>query len=83
MRSFVLGVSAAVLALCIAASASASINYNASKSNTGNVTLHCIARRGHPCVTPHAPTHGAHTGRRRHWPLTVRRTIDSTTPARH
>ena len=83
MRRIMIGVAAAVLTLGVTASANASINYNASKSNTGNVTLHCVARRGHPCVTRHAPTHGAHTGRRQHRPVTIHRTVDSTTPARH
>jgi hypothetical protein len=86
MRRFAIGVLGAVLALGVAASADASINYNASKSNTGNVTLHCVAHRGHSCVThrrTHAATHGAHAGRRQHQPVTLQRSIHAGSPAAH
>jgi predicted NAD/FAD-dependent oxidoreductase len=63
MRILLTGLAGLVAASGLAASAQASINYNASKSNTGNVAFH----RHHTAQVDLG--HGILVGRRRHHPL--------------
>jgi hypothetical protein len=72
--------------------ASAAINYNASKSNTGNFTARRAPRCGpgvvKSCLGPGRrvdvkqidPNHGQPIGRRRHTAIIIRKEIDRPTP---
>jgi hypothetical protein len=81
---------ASAAALLIASApqpASAAVNYNASKSNTaalmGHPTHACSPRLSRRCKglkTKFDTAHGAYAGKRRHQPVTLHRTIDSTSP---
>lgn len=66
------GVLVLATGLCLTAPAGATINYNASKSNTGNVAARCHEGRGHMavkgCGVPQN-TSGMASGRRVHKPL--------------
>ena len=64
MRILLGGLVGLVAAVGLAASAQASINYNASKSNTGNLTYH-----RHHHASRIGLGHGAHAGKRSHQPL--------------
>lgn len=66
------GVLVLVAGLALTAPASATINYNSSKSNTGNVAARCHEGRAHMAVKGcGVPQHssGMVTGRRIHKPI--------------
>jgi hypothetical protein len=88
-------IGASVMAVSAASTlqpAHASINYNASKSNTGNFTAHhtsrcgpgmvksCSGSRRHADVKQIDPNHGQPIGRRRHTAIMIRKEIDRPTP---
>jgi hypothetical protein len=79
-----------VALLAVGGQAFGAVNYNSSKSNTGNVTAHgtckpgvvkgCTPRPTHAAARPSDLGSGQLVGRRRHQPLTAHRTVDSTSP---
>jgi len=78
---------AALLIASASQPASAAINYNASKSNTAALMAHpthaCSPRLSRRCKglkTKIDLGHGAYAGKRRHQPVALHRTIDSTSP---
>ena len=78
---------AALLIASAPQAASAAVNYNASKSNTAALMAHpthaCSPRLSRRCKglkTKFDLGHGAYAGKRRHQPVALHRTIDSTSP---